>query len=263
MVLAKRRRPTTLYPRAESGLRPGPAPRARAGGDRKKPGRSIVTARASFFLAAAIFAKGERMGARLRYSRPNCTEPLPTARHPGLTPRNGLELAAMKEGALRGRRPTPTHLKLLRGNPGQRAIRPTVEPPRPTEPPAAPDILTGYARQEWDEVAPKLWRLGCLSAIDVAALAAYCEAYKRWRTAVTTLDEMAERDPVMRGQIVKTQSGGAAPNPIVLIADKAARDMVRFASEFGMTASARARISAGPRIGPNKWAGMIGGVDLA
>jgi hypothetical protein len=46
---------------------------------------------------------------------------------------------------MRGRKPTPTYLKLLKGNPGKRAIRPTVEPPRPAAPPPPPDFLIGYA----------------------------------------------------------------------------------------------------------------------
>jgi P27 family predicted phage terminase small subunit len=147
----------------------------------------------------------------------------------------------------RGPPAKPTHLKLLRGNPGCRALN--QHEPRPgllANPPPPPDTLTGYARDEWDRIIGELYHLKLVTAVDIHPLAAYCEAYKRWKTAVRTLDEMAERDPVMRGQIVKTQSGGAAPNPIVMIADKAARDMVRFAGEFGLTPAARSRISTEP-----------------
>jgi len=158
----------------------------------------------------------------------------------------------------RGPPPKPTQLKLIRGNPGHQALnKREPRPSLPSEPPEAPDILTGYARQEWDRIILELTRLRLVTAVDIHPLAAYCESYKRWKTAVATLDEMAERDPVMRGQIVKTQSGGAAPNPIVLIADKAARDMVRFASEFGLTPAARSRISVEPDDPSEKFSRFI------
>jgi P27 family predicted phage terminase small subunit len=158
----------------------------------------------------------------------------------------------------RGPTPQPTHLKLLRGNPGHRPLnRNEPLPALPPEPPEAPVELTGYARLEWDRVIPELYRLRIVTNGDIRALAAYCEAYRRWRTAVETLAEMEARDPTMRGQIVKTQSGGAAPNPILQIADKAARDLVRFASEFGLSALARSRISAGPTPQSDKFRGLL------
>jgi P27 family predicted phage terminase small subunit len=127
----------------------------------------------------------------------------------------------------------------------------------PDQPLPPPPVLTGVAREEWERIIVELYRLKLVTAVDIHPLAAYCERYKRWKTAVTTLDEMAERDPVMRGQMVKTQSGGAAPNPIVSIADKAAREMARFAGEFGLTPAARSRVSAGLPPGPDKFAGFL------
>ena len=70
---------------------------------------------------------------------------------------------------------------------------------------------------------------------------------------------MAERDPIIHGFIVKTQSGARPPNPLVLIAQNAARDMVRFASEFGLTPAARSRINAVEAVGDGKFAGLIPG----
>jgi hypothetical protein len=44
---------------------------------------------------------------------------------------------------------TPTHLPLLRGNPGKRPIRPEPRPEQPLTPLEPPDFLTGHARGEW------------------------------------------------------------------------------------------------------------------
>jgi phage terminase small subunit len=55
--------------------------------------------------------------------------------------------------------------------------------------PQPPSFLSSYAQDEW-------WRhgLGLLSAIDVAYLAAYCQAHARWREAEETLARMGARD---------------------------------------------------------------------
>ena len=164
---------------------------------------------------------------------------------------------------MRGRKPTPTYLKLLKGNPGKRPLNKNEPRPEiPDAPPDAPNFLTGYAREEWGRISIEAYRLGLLTQVDVMPLSAYCDAYERWRTAKETITAMAERDPLMHGLIVKTQSGGAAPNPLVWIAANAARDMVQFAGEFGMTPAARSRISAGVEVGDGKFAGLLAGVDL-
>jgi P27 family predicted phage terminase small subunit len=143
-----------------------------------------------------------------------------------------------------------------------------MEPAPPPEPPSPPECLAGYAKEEWFRVSPALWAMRQLTTADTAALGAYCEAYRRWRTAVETLVELEKRDPATKGLVTRTQGGGAAINPLVLVADRAARDMLRFASEFGFSPAARARISAGiTGFGPppgsgDKFAGLIGRPDL-
>jgi len=57
---------------------------------------------------------------------------------------------------------------------------------------------------------------------------------------------MAERDQLTGGLMIKTTNGNAIQNPLVGTANKAAADMVRYAAEFGMTPSARSRITAAP-----------------
>src|SRR5262245_55801485 len=60
----------------------------------------------------------------------------------------------------RGPAPTPNVVKLLRGNPGKRAIRPEPQPEIPPEVPEPPPILTGAAKAEWVRVAGQLHRIG-------------------------------------------------------------------------------------------------------
>lgn len=147
----------------------------------------------------------------------------------------------------RGPPRTPTHLRLLRGNPGHQKINRIENEPQPVIDPAvppAPTFLVGYALEEWERMAAELHRLKLLSVIDIHPLAAYCQAFGIWRSAVEAFTEIAKRDPVMHGLMIKAASGTALQNPVLLTMRQAANDMVRYAAEFGLTPAARSRISS-------------------
>lgn len=146
---------------------------------------------------------------------------------------------------LRGPKPMPTHLKLLRGNPGQRPL--SKDEPRPAmsrDIPEPPPFLIGYAKEEWHRVITELYRLKLVTSVDINPLAAYCQAYSRWRTAEERLADLAARDPVSAGLMIKSAGGTPIQNPIVGVANRAAADMLRYASEFGLTPAARTRLSS-------------------
>jgi P27 family predicted phage terminase small subunit len=150
---------------------------------------------------------------------------------------------------MRGRKPKPTYLKLLNGNPGKRPLNEHEPKPKP-EIPVAPAELSADARLEWDRVAAELSRLGTLTVVDRAALAAYSQAYGRWVQAERGIAQMAERDQLTHGLMIKTTNGNAIQNPLVGMANRAMADMVRYATEFGMTPSSRSRI--GGNTDPNQ-----------
>ena len=143
-----------------------------------------------------------------------------------------------------GRKPKPTHLKLVTGNPGKRKLNTAEAKPKKALPPP-PDALDDFAKHEWTRTAADLNKLGLLTTLDHAALAAYCQAYSTFVQARAAIKRMAALDPVTHGLMIKTSNGNAIQNPLVGTANKAANDMVRFAAEFGMTPSARSRIAAG------------------
>jgi P27 family predicted phage terminase small subunit len=154
--------------------------------------------------------------------------------------------------------PVPFPLKVLRGNPGKRPMRPEPQPEVAADVPEPPAFITGYAADEWWRSAPELHRLGLLTRIDVPALAAYCHAYGQWRMAAESLAKMQANDPVMNAQIIKTKYGDAAMNPLVSIVRKHAGDVVRFAAEFGLTPIARTRLAAGYKPpSPSKFDGLL------
>ena len=133
-----------------------------------------------------------------------------------------------------GRKPTPTHLKLLRGNPGKRPLNHD-EPTPKTAIPKCPQHLDETARKEWTRISKHLAALGLVSEIDRAALAAFCVAWSRWVEAEEKLKT--------HGILVKSKSpnGFPIPSPFLAIANKAMKQMVDLATEFGMTPSSRTR----------------------
>jgi P27 family predicted phage terminase small subunit len=156
--------------------------------------------------------------------------------------------------------PVPFALRVLRGNPGKRPLRSEPQPTRPPTCPEPPQFIVGYAADEWWRVAPELHALGLLTRIDVPSLAAYCSAFASWRQASESLARMAANDPVTNGQLIKTKYGDAVQNPLVSIARKHAADVVRYASEFGLTALARSRLAAGinaPQPPRGKFDGLL------
>jgi P27 family predicted phage terminase small subunit len=122
------------------------------------------------------------------------------------------------------------------------------------EPP--PELASEAAQEQWRRAAAELALLGLMASFDHAVLVAYCHAYSRWLQAERTLTRMGQADKVSGGLIVKTSNGNAIQNPIVGIANKAMRDMVRFANELGLTPSARQRMAAPPsaRLGKKEQA---------
>ena len=146
--------------------------------------------------------------------------------------------------ATRGRKPTPTHLKLVRGNPGKRALpKKGAEIPVVVEEISPPAFLSDDAKVEWGRMMQALVALKLVSSLDRAAFAAYCQAYGRWAQAERALATMRERDPNAAGLLGKTTGDNIIQNPLVGIANKAMADMVRYAAEFGMTPSARVRLN--------------------
>jgi P27 family predicted phage terminase small subunit len=135
---------------------------------------------------------------------------------------------------MRGRRPKPTRLKVLTGNPGRRPLN--VHEPKP-EPvvPECPIELGPVARREWDRLAGVLAPLRILTNLDRAALAAYCGAYGMWAEATEAIQKF--------GTMVKSPSGYPVQSPYVSIANRQAEIMMRIASEFGFTPASRSRIS--------------------
>ena len=85
-----------------------------------------------------------------------------------------------------GRKPKPTALKLLQGNPGKRPLNQN-EPQPQARLPHAPGHLSDEGKKEWRRAGRFLLTLGLISDLDLAAFAGYCSAYGRWVEAEQAL----------------------------------------------------------------------------
>jgi P27 family predicted phage terminase small subunit len=135
----------------------------------------------------------------------------------------------------RGRRPKPTRLKILNGNPGRRPYNMNEPEPEITVPDCPPE-LGPVSRREWDRLVGELSKLRILTNLDRAALATYCGSYALWAESMEQIQKY--------GSMVKSPSGYPQQSPYLAIANRQAEIMMRIASEFGFTPASRSRISA-------------------
>jgi P27 family predicted phage terminase small subunit len=142
---------------------------------------------------------------------------------------------------MRGRRPKPTRLKVLTGNPGKRPLNATEPRPQAIIPDCPPE-LGDTARREWNRLVGELVSLRMVSNLDRAALAAYCGAYALWAEATEAIQKY--------GTMIKSPSGYPVQSPYVSVANRQAEIMMRIASEFGFTPASRSRIATPSQVEP-------------
>ena len=149
-----------------------------------------------------------------------------------------------------GRKPLPTSLKLLRGNPGHRPLN-QEEPRPPARLPQAPAHLSEPAKREWRRAGRMLLRLGLVTEIDRSALALYCQAWGRWVEAEDALKR--------HGVMFRSPAGFPMPSPYLAVANKAMEQMRSMLSEFGMTPASRTRVHAIPEDEEDEFEALLRG----
>ena len=90
-----------------------------------------------------------------------------------------------------GRRPKPTALKVIEGNPGRRPLN-QFEPTPERGEPDRPADLGPAGTVEWDALAPALAAMGVLTRVDGQVFATYCRLVDQ---AATVRFEMRSASP--------------------------------------------------------------------
>ena len=136
----------------------------------------------------------------------------------------------------KGRKPTPSHLKVVRGT--DRADRRNEAEPKPGRSrPSAPNTMSDRGREAWGYVVGILDRMGILTESDAMAVELLCEARSDWLSA---RDEITAAG----GETYTTEAGLIKAHPAVAMRNDAARRMQSLLAEFGMSPSSRSKVAA-------------------
>ncbi len=170
----------------------------------------------------------------------------------------------------RGPKPLPDKVHRIRGNASKKplnelgAVEPIVEIP------GCPAHLLPEARKEWKRITPELEELGLIAKIDRAALALYCQAYAWWvwherglqhdiklaNEQRVAFEKKARENQAIAGELahapawtggdgftIPTPNGSFTYNPHWVGKNKAAEQVDKFLQSFGLSPSARARVT--------------------
>ncbi len=154
-----------------------------------------------------------------------------------------------------GRKPKPTALKLLQGNPGKRPLN-TSEPKPPVGEVVKPATLSPAASLVWDEMAPNCLAMGTLTVVDVQSFESMCELQATMRQtsraksgkSLFTLE--ADSDDSSRLEIVI--------DAIVKTERETAAALRPYYAMFGLDPASRSRLHVTKDEAPvSKWAGAL------
>ena len=142
---------------------------------------------------------------------------------------------------MKGKKPLPTSVRLLRGGRLKRPIN-QLEPQHPPIEPDVPAELTDpNAAAEWRRVIDTLSR-GHVTQADRPTLIGYCLKYGQWRG----LEAAAARD----GFMTFSANGHPIVNPLIGAANKVFLLLLKAAAELGLTPTSRTRVQQQPHKEP-------------
>lgn len=142
-----------------------------------------------------------------------------------------------------GRKPKPTQMHILNGNPSKIRLEDRISNEvkmkeyQPGEYPNAPEWLDEIAKDEWNRVAPMLANSKLMTEADTKALEAYCKCWSRYIEAEKQMDELGSTifQPNQKSKYIQQL-------PQVAIAQKYLKLCKDFMTEFGLTPSSRGRM---------------------
>lgn len=135
-----------------------------------------------------------------------------------------------------GRKPKPTALKLIEGNPGGRQLNEAEPKPIAVFQPPAPEHFNYIEEAKWHEMTAKLAAVGVLTELDLDALELYVIEWVAMFQALTDLRE--------RGKMLRTANGSTMWNPSWAQYKHSQKVCRSLQSEFGLTPSSRTGIVA-------------------
>jgi P27 family predicted phage terminase small subunit len=141
---------------------------------------------------------------------------------------------------MRGRKPTPTVLRVIRGNPGRRPVNKDEPKHAGLAVACPPELSDPEAQAEWKRTIVPAIELGQITTADRSFAIAHCELWATWRSQIAD----AARHP-------HVVSAGASkhpiPNPARGMANKTLMILAKIDAELGLTPTSRTRVGVGGR----------------
>lgn len=137
-----------------------------------------------------------------------------------------------------GRKPKPTAIKKLEGNPGRRPLNEQEPQPGPASPDVPRGKLTKEGQKLWRDLAPRLIEMGVLTDVDLPAFEMMCNHYGLARDALKLINAM--------GLFVKDRDEQPRKNPALQLYRDNSQAFKAYLIEFGLTPSSRSKIEAVP-----------------
>ncbi|MBE0428396.1 MAG: phage terminase small subunit P27 family [Thermoleophilia bacterium] len=131
---------------------------------------------------------------------------------------------------MRGRKPKPTALRVIEGNPGKRPLKDNEPKPKPLLG-GCPKHLTGDARQAWQHYAALgYW----LTEVDSCLLEVLCVNIGIWKEA---------RAIIKQEGIIDDSKPTLRAHPALKVAADAEKIMLRICQDLGFTPATRSRLN--------------------
>jgi P27 family predicted phage terminase small subunit len=142
---------------------------------------------------------------------------------------------------MRGRKNTPTVIKMALGNPGKRKLNPHEPKPAALSTDCPEELAEGDARREWERgIVPAILR-GQITVDDRSLAIAHCELWATWRSQLITAAKHAH--------VVAGKDGRPVRNPARLMANDTLKMLVRVDEVLGLSPTSRARVHVGNESG--------------
>lgn len=151
---------------------------------------------------------------------------------------------------MKGRTPTPTHLRAITGNAGKRTTE-THEPEPAADPDKdPPDHLDHWGREIWNRLYPELAKSVGISVLDRPKLEIFCESFSRYKQADDALwaivrNPATGEEKTVRSYTYKTTGRNGVQiktRPEYHQLHEEVRLMDRIGAEFGLSPAARVRL---------------------
>lgn len=139
---------------------------------------------------------------------------------------------------MRGRKPTPTVLRILRGNPSKRRLNVDEPQPEDLSQSCPEELVDDLARKEWLRTIVPAISTRQITAADRTMAIAHCELWATWRDQLVAASKHQH-------VVAVGKNNYPMPNPARGMANKTLMMLAKVDAELGLSPTSRSRVTKG------------------